>query len=176
MKPYQRALAYLTVAAGLGGAGCEKEPSPLEQQVQASEVGLKVAPNSELHGRLVSSEQELDLSTPEKFVDVYISTFNKELKGEVELGYTMRTLFHGYKEIDLTDQIRTVQNTRDKYDPRIDDYKVLNIKTNSKGHMEVAIEMRTKGRDRKTGKLLDKTAKQTLEIVKVGEGYKLIHW
>ena len=67
MKPYQRALAYLTVAAGLGGAGCEKDPSPLEQQVQASEAGLKVAPGTAVHGRLTSSKvgEELDLRSPE---------------------------------------------------------------------------------------------------------------
>ena len=73
---------YIALAAGVGGAGCEKEPSPLEQQVQASEVGLKVAPGAELHGRRVSGEQELDLSTPEAFLRHYTNVYNSVMQGD----------------------------------------------------------------------------------------------
>lgn len=77
MNVYQRAAAYLILAGAVAGCGKDASaPSQLEQQVQASEVGLKVAPGTvPKGGRLVSQEQELDLSTPEKVGDAYLTAY-----------------------------------------------------------------------------------------------------
>lgn len=92
MKTYQRALAYVAIALGLGGCDAQapQQSSQLEQTVQAQGLPISGTP---LHGRLVSPEpkvEELDLSTPEKAVtymfDAIKEKNREKLKGVIAEG------------------------------------------------------------------------------------------
>ena len=130
MKPYQRALAYLTVAAGLGGAGCEKpldpvKPSQLESVVHAA-----------------TKAEELDLSTPEDPVRLY---FKALTDADIRQGHELYLQISHEQELGKFENWQKAVSESKLYAATVDGAK----QNGNKGEVLVTMDYEKKGKRRK---------------------------
>ena len=181
MKLYQIVGAYALGALSMAGCGEDASNSQLENKVEAQAMGLRIAEGATLRsGRLISPEskveQELDLSTPEKFVQTYILINNRAWRGEIKPEETITRLCVGYSHIDLEDQKATLEKAQKFVRVEITGYDDLQVTSRPNGEIEVVCVLEGEILDLQSNKKDKKRDQEIFKLKKVGGKYKRTTW
>jgi len=165
----------LVAAAGFGvcilaGCGNVEDPSPPPQA-----QGVGQVPGPEQRRGTLPAVGELDLSTPESFVESYVTVCNMIYAGQAEPGDDMKKLFDGYTPKDLEDQIRTCEQALQGKTVMITGYKIVQIQQ-MEGGVEVSVEMTGTIYDKTIGTTKGKRMIEKMILQSIDGSYKRTRW